>query len=115
MAVLSAQKMPVDGFVPTYSAADSAGDEIAPGGGIFAVIKNDGSGSIDATVSIPVTHHGAVDVTKTIAAGDEVWVPLPVRSYEGHEARKINQTSTLNAAISYTGVTSVTVAAIQAL
>lgn len=115
MAVLSAQEMPVTGFSPTFGAASSGGDEIAPGNGVFAVVKNGSSASVDVTASIPVAVHAAVDVVKTVAAGAEVWIPLPERNYQGHEARSIKQTSTNNAALSYSATSSVTVAAVKAL
>lgn len=115
MAVLNAQTMPVDGFLPSFAAADSAGDETVPGEGVFAVVKNGDSASHTVTFSIPVTVHGAVSVAKTVAAGDEVWVPLPVRNYHEHGSRSINQTATSNATWAYDAVTSVTVAVVKAL
>lgn len=90
------------------AAADATGDEWANTGQEFVEIKNGGGGGITVTLNITALLDGAaaVNPTVSIAAGQtKIIGPFPTSIY--------NNASTGRAKVTYSGVTSVTVAAIQ--
>jgi hypothetical protein len=107
MATLTVVDVVKAGVVPTFVAADVAGDEFVNDGQTMLVVKNDGSGSITVTIASQVqcnqgfTHN----TTVTIAAGAEKWIgPLEVTRYNDENSK---------VQITYSGVTDVTVGAFQ--
>ncbi|WP_228979716.1 hypothetical protein [Streptomyces sp. DH12] len=105
MADLSAQRMTLGGLQPTYAAAAGGGDTAPIGNDIVLHVKNGDASPHTVTIATPGTVGGlaVADASQVIDAGDEAFIPL--RSvYRGPDGR---------AAISYDGVTSVTVAVLQ--
>jgi hypothetical protein len=104
MAVLTVQEISRAGLSPSYSAANAGGDE-APNDEItFLHVKNGSGGSIDVTIQTPGTVDGLAITDRTVAvpASEERMIgPFPSSVYS----------STLT--ISYSGVTSLTIAAIR--
>ncbi len=109
MAVLTVEKIVIGGVEPTFVAAAAGGDTFINGGEkTFVVVKNGGGSSITVTsddtgsVSPPSAVAFNADVDVTIAAGAEKWIgPFPKGRF----------TSTV--ALAYSGVTTVTVAAVE--
>lgn len=110
MSVLTAQQVDLDGLDPSYQAAEAGGDEFTPDedGRLFLHVKNGGASSIDVTIATP-TKTGGLDVsdqTVSVPAGGERMIK-PAQ-------RHLIEASDGNADISYTDVTSVTVALFRA-
>ena len=107
MATLTTQPATaIGGKTITYTAASAGGDKVAPGPDVYLLVKNGSAASI--TVTLDAT--GAVfngqpvpDTVVSVAAGAETIIPV-TRDYE-------NATDGL-AAIAYSAVTTVTVAAL---
>ena len=109
MAQLAVQQASLSGTPVTYTAAAGGGDTFAvPSGAVGLRIKNGGGSAITATLAFPgSTSYGVPNPAKTtssIAAGAEVVVgPIPGSAVDP---------STGLASVSYSGVTSVTVAVV---
>lgn len=108
MADLSVQTITTNGLSPTFSSADAAGDEFVNDGRTFLHVKNGGASSIDVTIdskqqcSFGFDH----DITVSVPAGGERLIgPFPTSRF--------NDSQTGKASVSYSDVTSVTVAAIK--
>lgn len=106
MAILTVQEITLDGLVPSYVAADTAGDKFENNGSTMFHIKNGGGSPITATfTSVRACDQGFLhDVDVVVGAGAEAMVGVfdPYRFNTG--AKQVE--------VSYTAVTSVTVAAI---
>ena len=104
MAVLTVQEIARTGLDPTYAAATAGGDE-APNDEIsFLHVKNGSAGSLDVTIQTPGTVDGLAITDRTVAVpatSERMIGPFPASVYG----------ATLT--ISYTGVTSLTIAAIR--
>lgn len=106
MAALTTQVMGVAGLAPTFAAAAGGGDTVAASNNVFFVVKNGGGSPITATVVVPGnTSYGQPlpDIAYTVTNGTELWIPL---------STEYQDTATGRISITYSGVTSVTVAAI---
>lgn len=95
---------------PTFVAANAGGDTVVPGDRTRLIVKNGGGAPITVTIPVfPATlATGAAQPAHTVSvpAAGEMWIgPLNTASYA-------NPANGL-AAISYSGVTTVTVAAIS--
>ena len=110
MAVLTVSQLDVTtGAAPAFVAAAGGGDKVVTdfSGRTFLVVKNGGGASITVTVVDPRISEAGValtDPTYSVAAAGERWIPL-----EGF----FNNSSTGQIDITYSGVTSVTVAAVR--
>lgn len=107
MAVLTVQKISHSGLSPSFSAADVAGDEFVNGGRTILYVKNGGASQITVTVDSakPCNYGFDHDLTVNVPAGDErVIGPFAPDRFNNSSAR---------VAVSYTDVTSVTVAALE--
>ncbi|MGH7206838.1 MAG: hypothetical protein ACREI2_11585 [Nitrospiraceae bacterium] len=110
MAALTIQEIVVGGAVPTYAAAAAGGDTFAPTAQQPHVlhVKNGGAGSINVVVDDPnsVNPGSATafdpDVTVAVAAGAEKMIRLGYTRFRN--------TGTGAVSITYSGVTTVTVA-----
>ena len=115
MATLTVQTIDLtSGVAPTYASAAAGGDEYANDGKTYIHLKNASGGSITVTVTV---QQSAVDSqqfgrlvpanrTFTVGAGAERIIPfLSAGGYNNSNGR---------VALTYSGVTSLTVAAIQA-
>lgn len=107
MAQLTIQKPDLAGLAPAFVAAGAGGDSFANDGKTYLHVKNGGAGSITATINSQklcdqgFDHDAAVGVA---AAGERLIGPFPQGRF--NDAGGLVQ-------ITYSGVTSVTVAAVS--
>lgn len=111
MALLAVQQATLSGTPITYAAAAAGGDTFAPPGGTSTHlrVKNGGGSAITATLAFPgTTSYGVAKPAKqsaSIAAGAEVAIgPIPAEAVD---------TSTGLVSVTYSGVTTVTVAVVS--
>lgn len=104
MAALATNVVPLAGvrFDDKLVAAAGGGDTAQTGAGVFLVVKNGDSGSHTVTIATPGTVDGlaVADRTLAVSAGQTAVIPVTDR---------YRNPSTGLAAITYDGVTSVTV------
>jgi hypothetical protein len=104
MAVLTVQQIARSGLSPSYASAAGGGDTVPNDEKTFLHIKNGGGSQITLTIQTPGTVDSLAITDRTVdipAAGERMIGPFPA-SYYG---------ATLT--LSYSGVTSVTIAAIR--
>lgn len=108
MATLAVQSIDLDGLNPSYTAAAETGDKLPPSEHTFLHIKNGGGSSITVTLITPITAQGlaVADPEVTIPAGQERMIRVTPQRYR-------NPSDGL-ASITYSAVTTVTVAALRA-
>lgn len=109
MAALLTHAVPLTGLQldSQLVAATSGGDDCQTGAGVFLAVKNADSGPHTVTLATPQTVDGdlaVADRTVTVAAGKVQFIPVTDR---------YRSTTTGRAAVTYDGVTSVTVAVIR--
>jgi hypothetical protein len=106
-AALTTQQIVQAGVAPSYTAAGAGGDSFVPGQRTFLHLKNGGGASV--TVTIPAPSFGTFSITPlsiTVSAGGEKLVgPFPPDLFL--------DSTTGNCPVSYSGVTSVTVAVLS--
>lgn len=110
MATLTVQSTDLDGVVPSYASAAGGGDEFANDGNTFLHLKNGSGGSIDVTVdSVKNCNQGHDHNSVTaVGAGAEAMIgPFP--------KDRFNDATTGRAAITYSGVTTLTIAVVKVL
>ena len=109
MAVLAVQRITRAGLAPAYSAAAGGGDKFSPTDRTFLHVKNGGGSPITATVVTPKqTSYGAAiaDIAVSVpAAGERMIGPFPRQHFA--------DTDDALADITYSAVTSVTVAVVE--
>lgn len=110
MANLTVTAVPLDGGLADVAgaavAAAAGGDKAPVGPGRMLYVNNGGAGSVTVTADTPGTVLGGLDIENpamAVAAGEAGMLPLP-RELAGADGR---------AAITYSGVTSVTVAVLE--
>ena len=107
MATLTTQPATaIGGRTITYTAASAGGDKVAPGPNVYLLVKNGSAAAITVTLDTTGTAFNGVaipDTTVTVAAGTDAIIPI-TSDYR-------NTTDGL-AAITYSAVTTVTVAAL---
>ncbi|RJQ25446.1 MAG: hypothetical protein C4589_11285 [Peptococcaceae bacterium] len=107
MATLSKYVVDLDGGKPTFVAATAGGDDFINSGKDFLVVKNGGAGNINVTIdSVALCSYGFDhNLTVAVAASGEEWIgPFPKARFND-ENGKVN--------VTYSGVTSVTVAVVE--
>lgn len=107
MATLTKQTIAPTGIAPTFVAASAGGDKVTPGGDTIIHVKNGSGGSITVTVDStrPCSFGFDHDLVVAVPAGQERMVgPLPADRYASPTDGLV--------AVTYSGVTSLTVAAI---
>jgi hypothetical protein len=106
MAALATQQVPVTGLAPAYSAADVAGDTVAPGDGVVLHVKNGSGASINVTVAVPGTEYGQARPDPVVAVGatSDKFIHLPAEIADSSDHR---------VHVTYSAVTTVTVAALS--
>jgi hypothetical protein len=111
MAALSTQTVTRAGLNPTFTAAAGGGDTMATGETMFLVVKNGGGAPITVTVATPGTVEGAAiaDTAVSVTNAQERWIGPITRSFYGDPGTS----PAYRANITYSGVTSVTVAAVS--
>lgn len=109
MALLTTQVVSVSGLAPTYAAAAGGGDTFTPGDDVFLHVKNAGGSPVTVTVVTPNTVGGLAisDVSVSVPAttGDRMIGPLSRQNFA--------RSSDGLGEITYSGVTSVTVAVVD--
>jgi hypothetical protein len=107
MSELTVQKVVLAGLEPSYGAAAAGGDEFVNSGRSFIHVKNGGGSSIDVTVDSQTPCSQGYDhnaVVAVPAAGERMIGPFPKDRFNDANGK---------AQITYSGVTSVTIAAIE--
>ena len=106
MAALSTTVAPLTGGTVTFTAAASGGDTCQTGAGVLLLVRNEDASSHTVTLATPGTVNGLeiADRAVVVAAGSEVAIPV---------TSDYRDSSTGRAAITYDGVTSVTVAVVR--
>jgi len=109
MATLNTQEIGRGGVTPSYAAATSGGDRFAPGARTFLHVKNGGGSAVTVTVAATEKIDGdleVADVAVAVPAGTEKMIgPFPPQVFDAVDGSGL-------ADVTYTGVTSVTVAAL---
>jgi len=111
MATLATQQVVRTGLNPAYSAAAGGGDRFTPSDTTFLHVKNGSGGALTVTVVTPRTDPGSgqaiADVAVSVPAtpGERMIGPFPAPSF-GAPADGL-------ADITYSGVTSLTIAVIE--
>lgn len=107
MAVLTVQDSAVSGLAPSYGAAAGGGDSFPNDGKTVLHVKNGGGGSITVTVDSQAQCSFGFDHNEAVVVGagaDKILGPFPPKRWNDSNER-VN--------VTYSGVTSVTVAAIR--
>lgn len=108
MATIAAQQVTPQGLVnPTLVAATSGGDAFSPGENTVFWVKNGSGSSVTVTIDVTATVFGlaAPNIAVVVPAGDQAFLgPYPVGEVE--------QESTGLCDVTYSSVTTVTVAAL---
>ncbi|MFD3483781.1 hypothetical protein [Streptomyces sp. NPDC058665] len=106
MAALSTSVVPRGGLAVEPVAAAGGGDTCQTGAGVVLLVRNGDESSHTVTLVTPGTVNGLAiaDRAVTVAAGDEVLIPVTSEYYNP---------STGRANITYDGVTDLTVAVIR--
>lgn len=110
MAALATQDINYTGLAPAYAAAAGGGDTFTPDADTILHAKNGSGGAITVTIVTPGTGVGGVaisDVAVSVPAGGERMIgPFPAQHFA--------DPTTGQAAVTYSGVTSLTIAALRA-
>ena len=110
MATLSTQRITRAGLGPSYAAASGGGDKLAPSGNTFLHVKNGGGSPVTVTLVTPgnaAENVAIADLAVAVPNGGERMIgPLPGSLFG-------NTTDSGLCSITYSGVTSVTVAALE--
>lgn len=107
MATLTVQEIPLTGVAPSYDAATGGGDEFVNSGREFIHVKNGGGGSINVTINSQVNCNQGYDHDAVVAVGasaEKMIGPFPKDRFNDSGGK---------AQITYSGVTSVTIAVIR--
>lgn len=110
MATLATQSVTRAGTTPTYAAAAGAGDAFTPDKNTFLHVKNTSGGAITVTIVTPRTDaigNAIADnaIAVPLTTGDKMIGPFPAEFYA--------DVTTGLASITYSGVTGLTIAAVQ--
>lgn len=108
MATLTAQQIVRTGLKPTMASAASGGDEFPNTGKEWLYFKNGEAGEITVTLDIETTVDGqpVTDPTVAIPAGEQKFIgPFPPAIY--------NNSTTGRVSVTYSAVTSLTVAVMK--
>jgi hypothetical protein len=109
VATLTTQTITATGLDPEYVPAAGGGDKVTPGPTTFLHVINGGGAPVTVTVAAPGNFYGSVanpDLPVTVAASGERMIPIPQTPFADAADSGL-------ASISYSGVTSVTVAALR--
>lgn len=109
MATLTVQEIAYTGLEATYASAAGAGDQVAAGEETFLHIKNGSGSDITVTVETPGTVSGIaiVDPDTVVTAGEERFIGPLGKALFG------DPTDSNLVSITYTDVTTLTIAAIK--
>lgn len=109
MSQRTTQKFSLSGIVPSFSAADAAGDQFANTGKCILHVKNGGASAITVTIASQISNPPAGTIAQdqqvTVAAGSEKMIgPFPQSAFNDENGQ---------VHVSYSGVTSVTIAVFE--
>jgi hypothetical protein len=106
MAALSAQSVPVAGAAPSFASAAAGGDTAPVGSDLVLCVRNGGASAVTVTVVTPGQFNGLdiADASISVAAGASAFVPMTAVYRDPISNR---------ASVTYSAVTSVTVAVLQ--
>lgn len=107
MATLSVQKVGLTGLAPTFAVASAGGDDFLNSGRVVLYVKNGGTSDQIVTVNsqTPCNYGFDHDVVVTVpASGERIIGPFAKQRFDDPNGK---------VQISYSGVTSVTVAALE--
>jgi len=107
MATLTVQQAVIAGLTPSYGAAAGGGDQFANSGKAMIHVKNGGGGSINVTVDSQVACSQGSDHDAVVAVG------AGVESMIGPFPKARWNDSSDNVQITYSGVSSVTIAIVE--
>lgn len=113
MATLSRQDMVEAGLLGSYVAASGGGDVVDNDGQTFLHVKNGGGGSINVTVAAQVAAFQTPGMGPMTKANIVVAVANGAEKFIGPFAKQAFNTAAGQVAITYSGVTSVTIAAVR--
>lgn len=113
MATLTVQNIVEAGLAAAYAAAAAGGDVVPNDGNTFLHVKNGSGGSITVTVTPAVTTVQSARHGTLTRANIAVAVPAGGERFIGPFAPEAFNNSSGQAAITYSGVTSVTLAAVR--
>jgi hypothetical protein len=106
MAALTTQQVPVTGLEASYASAAAGGDTVEAGDGIFVHVKNADASDKTVTVAVPGSEYGQArpDVAVVVTAGEQRFIQIP---------RALADSSDNRVHLTYSAVTSVTIAALK--
>lgn len=114
MAALTTQVVKETGLAPTYASCTGGGDTCTPGGATFLHVKNASGGALVVTVADDGTVMPGGVAAPTTAADIVVSVPGGGERMIGPiTPERFARAADGQAAITYSGVTSLTIAVIQ--
>ena len=110
MAALTTQHVNHAGVTPSYASCAGGGDTFTPGDRVMLHVKNGSGGSLTVTVATPGSVDGDLAVTDlavAVGAGAEKMIgPFPAQHFADPALSGA-------AAISYSGVTTLTIAVLE--
>ena len=111
MATLTTQNITRAGVIPTYAAAAGGGDRFTPGNTTFLHVKNGSGGALTVTVAatkVPIANMTTTNVVTSVTTAAAGWLigPFPPEQFNATDGSGL-------ADITYSGVTSLTVAVLQ--
>lgn len=109
MADLATQTIDRAGKTPTYSSAAGGGDKFIPDKDVFIHVKNGSGGAITVTVATPGDVDGEAIADRAVSVGatsEKMIGPFPKQLFA-------NPADSGKAAITYSGVTSLTIAVLE--
>jgi hypothetical protein len=107
MAILTSQHVTQAGLAPSYATAAGGGDKFAPGNNVFVHVKNGGGSPVDVTFDSKTPSNYGTDenlVVSVPASGERMVGPFSAGRFAGTDGL---------VDVSYSGVTSVTVAVVR--
>lgn len=108
MATLTVQQITLTGTTPSYAACASGGDEFVNDGQTFIQVKNASGGELTVTVNSRTNCNQGSDhdvaVAIPLTTGDKMIGPFPPSRFNNGDGK---------VTITYSGVTSLTIAAIK--
>lgn len=113
MATLTTQVITRAGLAPTTVAAAGGGDAMSCGSGMFLYVKNAGAGAITVTLAVPAAIVAAPNLAITSTAVSVVQTGLGFTMIGPIQAQFYQDPTTGLCTITYSAVTSITVAAVQ--
>lgn len=107
MALLTPQVIPVTGIKPTFAAAAGGGDTISPDTGLILAVLNGGGAPITVTLVRPGSEYGQANPDVAFSVTNNATAALLA------VPREFVDPTTGTIGVTYSGVTSVTVALLK--